>query len=133
MLKKVMVVDDSALMHQMYKMALTRYNCTLVSAKNGQEGLDQLARHPDIDLILLDINMPVMGGLEFLQKVKALGTHAAVPIVLQSTEGKEEDTKRGMEMGASGYLTKPIRTAALHAMIDKLVPSGQADDQGKKG
>lgn len=123
MLKKVLVVDDSALMHQMYKMSLMRYNCALVSAKNGQEGLDQLAKHSDIDLILLDINMPVMGGLEFLKKVKELGTHSAVPIVLQSTEGKEEDAKRGMELGASGYLTKPIRTAELHAMIEKLLPS----------
>ena len=129
MLKKVLVVDDSALMHQMYKMALTRYNCTLLSAKNGQDGLDQLAKNPDIDLVLLDINMPVMGGLEFLKKIKELGTYPALPIVLQSTEGKEEDTKRGMEMGASGYLTKPIRTAALHAMIDKLIPP----DPGAKG
>jgi len=132
MLKKVLVVDDSALMHQMYKMALARYGCTLISAKNGQEGLDQLALHPDLDLILLDINMPVMGGLEFLKKIKERATPFKVPIVLQSTEGKEEDTKRGMEMGASGYLTKPIRTAALHAMIEKLVPSENPDDPGKK-
>jgi two-component system chemotaxis response regulator CheY len=131
MLKKVLVVDDSALMHQMYKMALSRYSCTLISAKNGQEGLDQCAAHPDIDLILLDINMPVMGGLEFLAKIKERGMLPKVPIVLQSTEGKEEDTKRGMEMGASGYLTKPIKTAALHAMIEKLLPP-DSPDTGKK-
>lgn len=123
MLKKVLVIDDSALIHQMYKMALMRYKCTIISAKNGQSGLDELARHPDIDLVLLDINMPVMGGLEFLQKVKELGKYSAIPIVIVSTEGKEEDTKKGMEMGAKGYVTKPIQTAALHAMIEKLIPS----------
>jgi CheY-like chemotaxis protein len=62
MLKKVLLVDDSALIHQMYKMALARYKCTLIAAKNGRAGLDELARLTDIDLVLLDINMPVMGG-----------------------------------------------------------------------
>jgi CheY-like chemotaxis protein len=123
MLKKILVVDDSALIHQMYKMALTRYKCAIESAKDGKAGLELLARHKDIDLVLLDINMPVMGGLEFLKKVKELGAYSHVPIVIVSTEGKEEDTLRGLEMGAKGYLTKPIQTAALHEMIEKLVPS----------
>jgi two-component system chemotaxis response regulator CheY len=123
MLKKVLVVDDSALIHQMFKMALLRYKCTIIPAKNGEAALNLLAQHPDIDLILLDINMPIMGGLEFLRKVKELGSYSHIPIVIQSTEGKEEDTKRGMELGAAGYLTKPIQTGALHAMIEKLVPS----------
>jgi two-component system chemotaxis response regulator CheY len=123
MLKKVMVVDDSALIHQMYKMALMRYKCAIIPAKNGQAALDLLAQHPDIDLILLDINMPIMGGLEFLQKVKESGGYSRIPIVIQSTEGKEEDTKRGMALGAAAYVTKPIQTAALHELIEKLVPS----------
>ena len=123
MLKKVLVVDDSALIHQMYKMALMRYKCTIVLAKNGQAALDLLPQHPDIDLILLDINMPIMGGIEFLRKVKALDKYSHIPIVIQTTEGKEEDTKRGMELGAAGYVTKPVQTAALHALIEKLVPS----------
>jgi len=123
MLKKVMVVDDSALIHQMYKMALQRYKCSIIPAKNGQAALDLLAQDPNIDLILLDINMPVMGGLEFLQKVKTQGSYSHIPIVIQSTEGKEEDTKRGMELGAAGYLTKPIQTGALHALVEKLARS----------
>ena len=123
MLKKVLVVDDSALIHQMYKMALQRYKCTILQAKDGQAALDLLTKHPDIDLILLDINMPIMGGLEFLGKVKELGGYSRIPIVIQSTEGKEEDTKRGMELGAAGYITKPVQTGALHALIEKLVPA----------
>ncbi len=123
MLKKVLVVDDSALIHQMYKMALQRYKCAIIPAKDGKTALDQLAQHPDTDLILLDINMPIMSGLEFLKKVNELGSYSHIPIVIQSTEGKEEDTKRGMELGAAGYVTKPIQTGALHALIEKLVPS----------
>ncbi len=123
MLKKVMVVDDSAVIHQMYKMALSRYKCAVLPARNGQEAMGLLTQHPDIDLILLDINMPIMGGLEFLKKVKELGSCSKIPIVIQSTEGKEDDTRRGMELGAAGYLTKPVQTGALHAMIEKLMPA----------
>jgi len=123
MLKKVLVVDDSALIHQMFKMALSRYKCTMISAKNGKEALGLLPQHPDLDLILLDINMPIMGGLEFLRNIKGLAGYSHIPIIIQSTEGKEEDTKRGMELGAAAYVTKPIQTAALHALVEKLIPS----------
>ncbi len=123
MLKKVLVVDDSALIHQMYKMALMRYKCSILLAKNGQAALDLLAQNPDTDLVLLDINMPIMNGFEFLQKVKELGRYSQIPIIIQTTEGKEEDTKRGMDLGAAGYVTKPVQTGALHALIEKLVPS----------
>jgi two-component system chemotaxis response regulator CheY len=123
MLKKVLAIDDSMVIHQMYKMALTRYTCAIVAAKNGQAGLNELAKNPDIDLVLLDINMPVMGGLEFLEKIKELKTYAHIPIVIVSTEGQEEDTKRGLELGARGYLTKPIQTRELHSLIEKLFSS----------
>jgi len=122
MLKKILLVDDSALIHQMYKMALARYKCTLVTAKNGQVGLDELARLTDIDLVLLDINMPVMGGLEFIKKVKELGTYDHIPIVIVSTEGHEEDTTRALTLGAKGYVTKLLQTRDLHAAIDRLFP-----------
>lgn len=75
MLKKVLVIDDSALIHQMYKMVLMRYKCDIVDALNGQDGLDKLAKNPDTNMILLDINMPLMNGLEFIKKVKGLGTY----------------------------------------------------------
>jgi len=125
MLKKILVVDDSALIHQMFKMSFMRYRCTMLSAKNGKEALDLLPKHPDIDLIMLDINMPVMGGLEFLGKLRALEGYSRLPVIIQSTEGKEDDTKRGMALGATAYITKPIQTAALHTLIDKIVPSAQ--------
>jgi CheY-like chemotaxis protein len=123
MMKKVLIVDDSVLIHQMYKMVLMRYKCTFVIAQNGKAGLDKLAQHPDVDLVLLDINMPVMNGLEFIKKVKELGTYEHIPIVISSTEGKEEDTKRGIALGASGYATKPVQASELHALIKELLPA----------
>jgi two-component system chemotaxis response regulator CheY len=123
MLKKVLVVDDSALIHQMYKMVLMRYRCEIIDALNGQDGLDKLAKHPDVNLILLDINMPVMNGIEFIKKVKEVAAYDSIPIVMVSTEGKEEDTLRGLALGAKGYVKKPFQPSDLHAIIEKIHPS----------
>jgi two-component system chemotaxis response regulator CheY len=122
MLKKVLVVDDSALIHQMYKMVLMRYKCDIIDALNGQDGLDKLAKNTDTNLILLDINMPMMNGLEFIKKVKELGQYDHIPIIIVSTEGKEEDTMRGLSLGAKGYVKKPFQPSDLHTLIEKLYP-----------
>ncbi len=122
MLKKVLVIDDSALIHQMYKMVLMRYRCSIIDALNGQDGLDKLEKNPDTSLILLDINMPMMNGLEFIKKLKDQGKYGHIPIVIVSTEGKEEDTMRGLALGARGYVKKPFQPSDLHALIAKLYP-----------
>lgn len=122
MLKKILVVDDSALIHQMYRLVMSRYKCEIVDAMNGQEALDVLAVQNDIQLVLLDINMPVMNGVQFLEKASAMGITKKIPIVVISTEGKEDDTIRGLKLGARGYLKKPFNPADLHDMIDKIVP-----------
>jgi two-component system chemotaxis response regulator CheY len=121
MLRKILAVDDSALIHQMYKLFLSRYkNCKLVSAMNGLEALDKLAQEEGIDLILLDINMPVMNGLEFLQRLQKEPAYQAIPVIIISTEGKEEDTIRGLKMGAKGYVKKPFQASELHGLIEKI-------------
>ena len=125
MLKKVLVVDDSALIHQMYRLVMNRYSCNIVDAMNGQEALDLLAAQNDVDLILLDINMPVMNGLQFMEKAAPLGIVRSIPIIIISTEGKEEDTIRGLKLGARGYMKKPFHPSALHELIEKLLkPNG---------
>jgi len=121
MLRKILAVDDSALIHQMYKLFLSRYkNCKLISAMNGLEALDKLGQEEGIDLILLDINMPVMNGLEFLQRVQKEPAYQGIPVIIISTEGKEEDTIRGLKMGAKGYVKKPFQASELHGLIEKI-------------
>jgi two-component system, chemotaxis family, chemotaxis protein CheY len=120
MLKKILVVDDSSLIHQMYRLVLNRYNCSTVDAMNGQEALDLLAVQGDVDLILLDINMPVMNGLQFMEKAARTGIVKRIPVIIISTEGKEADTIRGLELGACGHLKKPFNPASLHEMIDRI-------------
>jgi len=70
--------------------------------------------------MLVDINMPLMNGLEFIQKVKALGKYNSVPIIIVSTEGKEEDTQRGLALGARGYVKKPFQPSDLHTLIAQI-------------
>ena len=126
MLKKILIVDDSSLLHQMYKLVFMRYKgCKVVSAMNGLEALDKLSQEEGIELVLLDINMPVMNGLQFLQNIQDDGNYKELPIIIVSTEGKEEDTLRGLAMGARGYIKKPFQPAELHTMIEKIF-SGSA-------
>ncbi len=119
---KVLIVDDSKLIHQMYKLVLMRYkNCTLMDAMNGLEALDILSREKGIDLILLDINMPVMNGVQFMEKLKKDGLYRHIPIVVISTEGKEEDTIRAMKLGAWGYIVKPFKSESLYELLEKVI------------
>jgi two-component system, chemotaxis family, chemotaxis protein CheY len=121
MLRKVLVVDDSSLIHQMYKLVFMRYkDCKIVSAMNGMEALDKLSQEPGIELVLLDINMPVMNGIQFLENIYREGHYRDLPIIIVSTEGKEEDTLRGLSMGARGYVKKPFQPSELHDLIEKI-------------
>lgn len=120
MLNKVLVIDDSALIHQMYRMVLKRYHCEIIDALNGQDGLNSLASNPDVNLILLDINMPLMSGLDFIGKVKASKSFDRIPIIIVSTDGMEEDTRKGLDLGALGYVKKPFLPSDLHRLIEKV-------------
>jgi two-component system, chemotaxis family, chemotaxis protein CheY len=115
---KILVIDDSKLVHRMFSVILPKTR--LVSALDGQEALARLAEHPDTDLIFLDINMPRMNGLEFLSQVKADATLAQIPVIIISTEGKEEDTLRGLRAGAAAYVKKPFRNEAILDIVYRL-------------
>lgn len=116
--RKVLVIDDSTLMHKLFGALLPKSN--LVYALDGVDALARLAEHPDADLVILDINMPRMNGLEFLRQVKADGALASIPVVIVTTEGKEEDTLVGLRAGAAGYIRKPFQQRELLDLIARL-------------
>ncbi len=122
--RKVLVVDDSKLMHKMYEVMLRQYS--LVYALDGRQALDRLLEHPDIDLVLLDVNMPNMNGLEFLAELRADGTRADLPVIIVSTEGHDEDTVRGLEAGAAAYIKKPFHSEEILDVIARLDAKGPA-------
>jgi two-component system chemotaxis response regulator CheY len=116
--KKVLVIDDSRLIHKMFGVLMG--TCSLVHALDGVEALQRLAEQPDVDLILLDINMPRMDGLEFLGRIKQDHALSGIPVVIVSTEGKDEDTVRGLEAGAAAYVKKPFQGDELLNIIARL-------------
>ncbi len=122
--RKVLVVDDSKLMHKMYEVMLRQY--PLVYASDGRQALERLRDHPDIDLVLLDINMPNMNGLEFLAEVRSDAARADLQVIIISTEGREEDTARGIEAGATAYIKKPFHSEEILEVISRLEKKGAA-------
>lgn len=122
--RKVLVVDDSKLMHKMYEVMLRQY--ALVYALDGRQALDRLREHPDIDLVLLDINMPNMNGLEFLAELRADARWPDLHIIIISTEGRDEDTARGLEAGATAYIKKPFHSEEILDVISRLEARGSA-------
>ncbi|HUF36627.1 MAG TPA: response regulator [Gemmatimonadales bacterium] len=124
-----LVVDDSKLHHQMYKLVFNRGSLagsTVYHATNGREGYGLLAAHPELSLVLLDLNMPEMNGLEVLTRRRAEGLHLHVPIVLVTTEGTEEDEARGREAGAWDYLRKPFQPADVERLVARVLAQAQS-------
>jgi two-component system chemotaxis response regulator CheY len=116
--RKVLVVEDSRLIHKMYEVMLRP--CAIVAAHDGKEGLAKLGENPDVDVIILDINMPHMSGLEFLAEVKGNQGVAAIPVIIVSTEGKETDVQRGLAAGAIAYLKKPFQREELLKILSRI-------------
>ncbi len=125
MLKKVLVVDDSAQMHLAYKMILTRYRCDVIEALSGQQGLHKLANDPAINIMIIDVNMPLMSGLEFVRTIKEMKRYDHIPIIIASTAGKETDAVECLALGASGCIKKPFTSSEMHALIETLYPAAK--------
>ncbi len=116
--KKILVVDDSDLMHRMYGVMLRGGG--LVGARDGEEALATIVADPEIDLVLLDINMPKMNGFEVLHELGLRGLVPALRVIVVTTEGRDEDARRGLAAGAAAYLTKPFRADEVRAAIAAL-------------
>jgi len=105
-----LIVDDSAVMRKIVERALRQAGLDALivrEAGNGHEGLEILKVQP-VDLILSDINMPSMDGLEFLRQVVARKLAPGVPVVMITTESSEEHVKEAIHAGARGYIRKPF-------------------------
>jgi two-component system, chemotaxis family, chemotaxis protein CheY len=122
-IKDVLIVDDSAQMHFLYKMILTRYTCNVIDALNGQEAFYLLSQNPRVGLIILDINMPLMNGLEFIRMVKQREEYSGIPIIIASTAGREEETRQGLALGAQASVKKPFSSGELRELIERIYPS----------
>jgi two-component system chemotaxis response regulator CheY len=116
--KKILIVDDSRTIRQQVSFTLTKGGYQVVEAEDGVIGIDQLGKNPDIALIISDVNMPNMDGIEMVEKMKSAGT--TVPIVMLTTEGAADLIERAKAAGAKGWLVKPFKPDQLIAAVGKL-------------
>jgi len=121
-MQRVLVVEDSSLVQSIVRVALRRYGgIDVACASDGVEALAAIARDGEPDLMLLDINMPRMSGLELLGELRAAGTLPRLPVIIVSTEGEEDDVRRGLDAGARAYVKKPFRPHELCQVIDRVM------------
>jgi two-component system, chemotaxis family, chemotaxis protein CheY len=125
--KTFLVVDDSATIRQLLTLTLRKYNgggqLKIIEATDGREALEKV-RMAHYDLVLTDIKMPNMDGLEFVHKVRTELENTTLPIIIISTKGEEEDVAKGMAMGATAYLTKPVSAPKLLETIGRILGQG---------
>ncbi len=117
----VLIVDDSSVMRKIVERALRNAGLSLaevLEASSGVEALD-LLRQKHVDLILSDINMPNMDGLEFLRQLKAQGLAPDVPVVMITTESSEDHVRNAIAAGAQGYIRKPFTSEQVK---DRILP-----------
>ncbi|HXX54369.1 MAG TPA: response regulator, partial [Thermodesulfovibrionales bacterium] len=119
----ILVVEDSPTMRQLITFAMKRIaNTKVLEATDGVDALKKLSSEP-VDLILADINMPVMDGLKLVSLVRNNASYKDIPIIIITTEGAKEDKDRAMAIGANAYLAKPIQTQELIRMVSTFIGS----------
>ena len=118
---KVLVVEDSPTMRQLIVFALKRIRGFQISeANDGVDGLKKLSADK-FDLIVTDINMPIMDGLKLVSMVRNDPNYKETPIIIITTEGASEDRERALALGANEYITKPIQTMQILETVKKLM------------
>lgn len=116
-MKKVLYIDDANSMRKLVNLVLSpNYQVSL--AEDGLEGL-KMATASDFDVVLSDINMPKMDGLEFLEKFRQLPNHHFTPILMLTTETNLELKQKGRDLGATGWIVKPFDPEKLGALIER--------------
>ena len=114
---EALVIDDSRAVRMVVGNILRDQGFHVHEAGHGQQGLEQLRANPDVSLILVDWNMPVMDGLEFIRAVRRERAWNGVRIVMVSTESESEQVQRAMSAGANEYVMKPFTPEVLVAKL----------------
>jgi two-component system, chemotaxis family, chemotaxis protein CheY len=120
-MKKVLVVDDSPTVRQQVSMALKQAGFGVIEASDGIDGAAKVAANPDIGMIILDVNMPRMNGLEMLEKIRESPEHAQLAVIMLTSEGERTLIDRAKKAGAKGWIVKPFKADLLVGAVRKLL------------
>jgi two-component system, chemotaxis family, chemotaxis protein CheY len=120
-----LVVEDSPTMRQLLACTLRRLkDCRIIEAVDGIDALKKLTTER-VDLVITDINMPMMDGLKLVALIRGNTRTKTLPIIIVTTEGADEDRKRGLALGADAYIPKPVQPAALLQTIATLLEASR--------
>lgn len=119
MSKRIMTVDDSSSVRQMVSFTLKDAGYEVLEAVDGQDALGKLSGK--VDMIITDLNMPNMDGIELIRQVRTLPDYKFVPIVMLTTESQAGKKQEGKDAGATGWIVKPFKPDQLLAVIKKVV------------
>ncbi len=122
MAKTIMIVDDSSTMLMSLRNSLEIAGFKVLAANDGQPALAQLLAGAKPDLIITDINMPHMGGIEFIGKARAVSGFRFTPILVLTTESQQAKRDDAKKLGATGWLVKPVSGADLTRIIKQVLP-----------
>jgi two-component system chemotaxis response regulator CheY len=120
MKKRILAVDDSPSVRQMVKLTLTGAGYEIVEAGDGAEGLSK-ARATSVDMVVTDLNMPIMNGLGLIRELRKLPAYRGVPILFLTTESDPEMKQQAKAAGATGWITKPFQQDQLVALVKKVL------------
>jgi len=120
MKKKILIVDDSITIRQLVSSTLTEAGFEVMQAQHGQEALEK-SLGTNLDLIITDLNMPVMDGISFIKNVRSSTSNKFVPILMLTTESQAEKKMEGKAAGATGWIVKPFDPPKLLAVITKVL------------
>ncbi|MDR1811428.1 MAG: response regulator [Candidatus Fibromonas sp.] len=119
---KILLVDDSSTMRRIQKNTLASLGYTeVVEAEDGADALEKLRQNPDVQLTLMDWNMPNMTGIEALKAIKSNPATKAIPVMMVTSEAEKAKIVEAIQNGASNYLVKPFEAAALKEKITGIV------------
>ncbi len=119
--KTALVVDDSASIRQLVCFTLQEAGFTVLEASNGQEGLAHLAGGR-VDLVITDLNMPVMDGIDFIRELRTRASSKYTPVLMLTTESQDGKKQEGRAAGATGWMIKPFHPEKLLQVIAKVLP-----------
>lgn len=124
MAKTALIVDDSNSMRMMVAFALKGAGFEVIEGSNGKEALDRLAAAPGgrVDIIVTDLNMPVMDGLTFIRSVRTRPACRFTPILMLTTESLDSKKAEGKQAGATGWIVKPFQPEQLLRVVQKVLP-----------
>jgi len=117
-----MTVDDAATMRKMVRFTLKPTGHEILEASDGMDALDTLKSRP-VDLVITDVNMPRMDGIELTRQLRTLPQYSRTPIILLTTESDPGKMSKGKAAGATGWIVKPFDQAQLRSIVAKVLPN----------